>query len=283
MSTHTSAIPKPIDKAQTGFNTEQVNITPEMAAKWLENNLPSNRPVNSSHVDNLAREMRTSRWKLNGETIKFDVQGHLIDGQHRLRACIRANTPFTSLVIYNLATTAFDTVDLGRRRTNGQILGIYGEKNSNDLAAALRFLWYYRVGDMRAVSGGQRSFLTPQDIHDLLEREGGIRESMPYAKMDRHLMPTSLSLFCHYVCAEKDRHAANEFFEALKTGVMLPSSSPVYKLREKLVKVVGEKTRRNKLEICAWIIIAFNMYRKKAHTKRITWDYDSDTPFPKLL
>ena len=283
MPNRTFTVPQPADKTHTGFATEQVNITPEMAVKWLEKNLPSNRPVNSGHVDNLAREMRTSRWKLNGETIKFDVRGHLIDGQHRLRACIRANTPFTSLVARDLDTTAFDTIDLGRRRTNGQILGIYGEKNSNDLAAALRFLWYYRDGDMRAVSGGHRSFLTPQDIHDLLEREGGIRESMPYTKMDRHLMPTSLSLFCHYICAEKDRHAANEFFESLKTGAMLSSSSPIYKLREKLVKIAGEKNRRNKLEICAWVIIAFNMYRKKSHNKRIAWDYDSDTPFPKLL
>ena len=40
-----------------------------------------------------AEDMAAGRWKENGETIKFDSEGRLIDGQHRLAAVVKANTP----------------------------------------------------------------------------------------------------------------------------------------------------------------------------------------------
>lgn len=60
-----------------------VDVTPEMAAKWLEGNV-LNRPLKQAHVDRLAREMAAGRWRLTHQGIAFDVSGCLIDGQHRL-------------------------------------------------------------------------------------------------------------------------------------------------------------------------------------------------------
>lgn len=50
--------------------------------------------------------MRNGNWKANGEAIKFSSTGRLLDGQHRLRACVKEQVPFTTLVIRGLEDEA---------------------------------------------------------------------------------------------------------------------------------------------------------------------------------
>lgn len=59
------------------------------AADYLQYNT-NNRPIRQSHVDHLADEMLSGRWKFNGESIIFDDQGVLRNGQHRLTAILKA-------------------------------------------------------------------------------------------------------------------------------------------------------------------------------------------------
>ena len=77
---------------------ETVNITPAMAEKWLAKNL-GNRHVRESHVATLVRDIRDGNWRQTGEAIKFDWDGRLIDGQHRLHAIVAAQTATRMLVV----------------------------------------------------------------------------------------------------------------------------------------------------------------------------------------
>src|SRR5207248_3219207 len=64
-----------------------VQVTPEMAAKWLETTGP-NRPVHQATVERLAADMSNAAWYLNGDRIRFDENDALRDGRHRLSAVV---------------------------------------------------------------------------------------------------------------------------------------------------------------------------------------------------
>ena len=70
-------------------------ITPKLAEKWMEAN-KNNRPLRRSLVGRYAGAIRRGQWELNGESIKFDEDGVLFDGQHRLAAVVEANKPIKS-------------------------------------------------------------------------------------------------------------------------------------------------------------------------------------------
>lgn len=97
-------------------------ITPEKAKVYLEKNVPNNRPINEMRVRNYVHDMLTGAWSDNGETIKFNTQGELIDGQHRLTAIVKAGVSIWTWVARDVDKNAFWTVDTGAIRTGAQIM-----------------------------------------------------------------------------------------------------------------------------------------------------------------
>ena len=77
-----------ISKVQTPLNATIEKITPILAESYLERNQLGNRHVTMRRVRLYAQMMREGKWELNGEAIIFDEDGHLMNGQHRLK-CLR--------------------------------------------------------------------------------------------------------------------------------------------------------------------------------------------------
>src|SRR5688572_25165711 len=98
--------------------SEIITITPNMAEAMLGKNF-KNRNVSKGLVQAYARDMLSEDWRFTGEAIKFDVTGKLIDGQHRLLACVKAGVNFRSLVLRGLEPEAQEVLDSGRVRTAG--------------------------------------------------------------------------------------------------------------------------------------------------------------------
>ena len=118
---------------------EKVTITPSMAEKLLEGNT-NNRNVSDVQVSKYAKDMEAGNWQFNGETIKISTSGRLIDGQHRLLACIKAATPFETAYIDDLEEDVISSIDIGKKRSDGNILQIQGYKSANQVAAGARKL-----------------------------------------------------------------------------------------------------------------------------------------------
>jgi hypothetical protein len=120
---------------------ERITITPQVASEMLETNVDRNRPLKQGVVAKYASDMAAGNWVSdNGETIKIDGQGRLIDGQHRLQAVIRANMTLPFFVAYGVHNDAFMTVDTGAMRTTGNIMHVQGEIDANKKAALTRNL-----------------------------------------------------------------------------------------------------------------------------------------------
>ncbi|NUN01320.1 MAG: hypothetical protein HUU41_09415 [Bryobacteraceae bacterium] len=63
-------------------------ITPELARQWLERNV-RNRPISENTVIAYGLDMLEGRWQYDGAPIRFDTDGNLIDGQHRLSRLLK--------------------------------------------------------------------------------------------------------------------------------------------------------------------------------------------------
>jgi hypothetical protein len=102
---------------------ESVLIDPDMATAWLERNT-RNRPLRKSYAQDLSRDMANGRWNFAGETIKFDWDGVLMDGQHRLEAIRISGTTQEFVVVPNLEPKAMRVIDTGAKRSAADALAM---------------------------------------------------------------------------------------------------------------------------------------------------------------
>ena len=121
-------------------------INPEMAAQLLTDN-SSNRRINRNHVISLSKEMKAGQWRYNGQAVVVGIDGTLIDGQHRLTACVESDTSFLTELIRGVESDAFDTIDIGKIRSAGDTLTTVSFKNANNLAALSKLYYLYKEKD----------------------------------------------------------------------------------------------------------------------------------------
>lgn len=144
-------------------------ITPVVAAEYLRAYNVGNRNPNKGQVAYYAKMMQAGEWELNGESIKFSApcpEIRLLDGQHRLMACVEANVPFETLVVRDVEEKTFDTLDQGWLRKKGQIFKIADIPNATNIAAAInRYLTmgYTKVTSMDTTHDGHVK-LSPREV-----------------------------------------------------------------------------------------------------------------------
>ena len=98
-------------------------ISPKEAEMLLFEHNPYNyRKLNLSTVKIYAKDMKDGNWKDNGETIKIDTNGNLIDGQHRLQAIVDSGVSVDLIIVEGLDPSVADTIDIGRKRSIEQYL-----------------------------------------------------------------------------------------------------------------------------------------------------------------
>lgn len=94
---------------------QEVLVTPDMAKQFLATQ-ENNRHVSSKHVREIALDMMKGSWRRSPQPICFDVNGKLIDGQHRMLALIMANVTLPFFVVRNVPVESADHIDCGRPR-----------------------------------------------------------------------------------------------------------------------------------------------------------------------
>lgn len=90
-------------------------ITPQRAAEYLKCN-KVNRLISHETINKYADDMKNGAFQCNGEAIKFNKSGDLVDGQHRLRAIIKSGVTVEILVIRGVDDSV-SIYDLARSRS----------------------------------------------------------------------------------------------------------------------------------------------------------------------
>lgn len=263
-------------------------ITPAKAEEYLRHNT-HNRALRKTTVATYAYAMRDGQWVLNGESIKFDRSGVLVDGQHRLAAIIEAGVAVDVLVVRNVDMDSQITVDVGLRRSIGDHLAWRGEANATRLGAALGALFIYRrhgFFDPTAAGGATRSY-TYRDLLDLLDECPHIRESVRIARvLNSHFRMSAGSMAAlHYVLWEHEAAEANIFFDLLTTGVGLDVDNPIYVLRRVYERNDRETRRMSTRHLMALTIKAWNLWITGETCRMLKWSPGGSKPerFPEIV
>lgn len=261
-----------------------MTVTPKEAREWLDTKNSRNRPVSENAVAKYSQEMKQSRWRLNAQGLIFGASGNLLNGQHRLLACLRSNTPFETLVTWGVDDAAFDTIDDCNTRSLADVLHIKGEAGSRFLAAGVRFLWEYATGQIETKDLRKGKIATKPLLEATLDKHRKITTSVKFylmlkARPGGLLIPAGMAIGLHYLFALVDEKKADEFFSRLQSGLELTEDNPVYILRNRLIS--GQKEASSKLTRSAmffYTVTTWNAYANGTYVKRLVFNADTPTP-----
>ncbi len=120
----------------------RTTINPEEAARLLSANT-SNRKINKANLMTLSKIIKEGKWAYNGQPIIIGESGRLLDGQHRLLACVNTSVAIDSELIINVPDRTFASIDSGKARTPADVISTLDIKNSHQLSAALKVVYLY--------------------------------------------------------------------------------------------------------------------------------------------
>lgn len=271
-------------------------ITPTLAAQYLERN-KHNRPLKNRSIQEYTQSMKAGMWRSNGEAIKFDTDGNLLDGQNRLWAVIESGIPVTMLVARGIESGAQETMDTGAKRSLPDILKLRGESNWVSLSAVIRALYYWdnRSERGRTVLGssGQAPVSNsallnyfddkdPEFIRQLTKECDRLRGYR------RCHIPASVSapLIREMMLIDPDDYLC--FTEHIRTGTPafheLGEDDPILRLLTNMDIRQSQKHYYNPTETGALFVKAWNAFRDGVPVKVLRWRRGGASPelFPAI-
>lgn len=140
-----------------GITFEVSVVTPEKAQEVLNKHNGINRRINDAHVKALARNMARNTWLFNGDTIRFDVDGNLIDGQHRLSALVMFGKPLPMLIARGFKRNVINTIDQEVKPRNlCDLFTMEGVKDARNVASIVQRYFVILSGSRMIVSSPRK-------------------------------------------------------------------------------------------------------------------------------
>lgn len=243
-----------------GVTHRTIAVEPEQAKKWLERNV-ANRTVRPSRVREYASAMTEGRWLYTADPIRFDEDGKLIDGQHRLMAVVRSGETVHMHVVRGLARNAQDAVDTGAIRTASDALKVRGFKHGAQLAATVPIVNWLLKGGGFAATYSRDEIVYWMGIH------AGLDDIVELAHKDRNQLPCQLAAYAaaYYAARQRaaDPVATDQFFvEQLVNTIGLTTSSPALATRRYLLGLREDKRPNNKAARAGTVLALLEGYRQ---------------------
>lgn len=239
-------------------------VTPDTAEQWLQAN-SDNRAVRRAHVARLAREISEGDFLVTGEGVKFDWDGVLIDGQHRLHACIEANEPIWTFVFRNLNPAVRIVIDTGKKRSGADALNYSTTTtvNRNLLAATGRIGVSWDNGVYRRSNGNQEREVTNTELVEWVSAHPEIEASIALADQLRRSIqiPPSPMAFCHYLFSRINSAEADQFFDDLLNLRTTGKGDPLFTLVRRYESVRASRELVRNAGHLSMIIRAWNARR----------------------
>lgn len=242
-----------------GFWLTVATITPD-AARDLLRFMPSQRPIRANNVKRLVRALRQGEFALTHQGLAFDLNGALIDGQHRLHAIVEAGVTTEMAVALNLPPQRFKVIDRGAGRNPTDDLIVDGitehPKHGNSIVSAARTILLIEAG----LSPVAHRDITNDELMDVIRRYPALVElareilSIPAMMFPRGPYAGLFTIFAT-IDAEKARRFREEFYygEAIERGM------PSYELR-KQVLAHSSKIKLHREQLMAKCVRAWNAH-----------------------
>lgn len=209
-----------------------VSVTPEIASRWLQRN-GANRPVRPQVVRQYALDMQTGNWELTGESIKFSVDGTLLDGQHRLSAIAKSGCTVTMMVVRGVPDTAQTAMDTGRKRTASDMLNMRNYRNATLLAATAR------LAVCREDRLELKKAVTHAQVLDFVQANPDVEQSVAFIGAINKLIDVdgSVAAYSHWEMTHLNHQEADIFWKDVAERANLPHGDPALVLSNRLAEI----------------------------------------------
>lgn len=265
------------------------HITPRIAKTMLSHNT-GNRPLRKAVVQRYTTDMKNGDWQDNGDPIRFDTNGRLIDGQHRLEAVILSDTPIDAWVLRGLKPETQKTMDQAAPRSLADWLKFKGEANVSRLATLtmLDARWN-TLGPTYAFGEGRRKMTRSQFARFFDEHADELRDALPrgrkYARRSGNLLSDNVCALLWLEFSKISRSDADIFFVRFSEGSNLGEGDPILVLRRALIraKTLKEEGLQSSTRFkVALTIKAWNKYRQGLPARSLSWKPGgaAKEPFP---
>lgn len=241
-------------------------IGPDLARKYLAKLPGRQRNLRRGHVERMARDMKGGTFAVTGDAIRFDVDGNLIDGQHRLNACILSGVEFTTFVIRGLETDVYEHIDVGVKRSVRDHVKWAGINNHKDVSAISGA--YARV-----IGGGEARHHQVKFVQD---NEHELQRLVPIVhSLKNKGWQTTPSCFAASLLFLRLRGRCNmdsvlDFAERVIDGSSLSRTDPRWLLREKLMTSrAGQNPDSVARNTAALVVAAWNAHASGSSLKRL--------------
>src|SRR5690242_20434665 len=264
-----------------------IHFEPEVAAEILKVCNHGNRRMIDRHALRLAKVIKSENYELTGDTIKFSELGRLLDGQHRLNACVKQGSPIISHVIFGLKESVFDVIDQGKKRNAADILGLVGIEDPNLVAGAVRFVMWYRF---RTSKSGETD--DSGNVRKIREAaEGPMREITHWTKIAREISKQyaryrhqpSIVTGLLFLIGKYSKPLATEFAEQWLHGNRQGRNKGFDNMHDRIIKMVTETAGGLSGEArAAMLIQLFNNWNADISDSHRTLTWRKEWRFPVL-
>ena len=255
-------------------------ITASMARVMLMHNT-SNRGIVASGVAEWSDALRKGAWEENGEPVIVAITGELNDGQHRLSAVVETGIPLRTLIAFGVSRRSRKTVDTGKKRTAGHVLGMAGIKNASLTATTVKMLLNLEAGTHLGTHRNSVEIERGLEAHPLV-----MNGFHPPDRAARAFKQSSgLFIALHYLMARHQSAKAAQFFEMMLEGLgIVDPAHPVARLRKRLLGNLAGKAKLPPVEVAAITIKAWNAFYEGRSIDALRWRASGDAPesFPEV-
>lgn len=255
------------DKDQDWSIREYLNLTvsPQLANHLLNNHYRQNRSVKKRVVAKYARDMKAGNWLFTGESIGIDIEGKILDGQHRLMAIRQADINVELPFAFGLPVKAMRAMDSGSSRSYSDYLTITKQKRkSNQLASAIRYMTIWEMGPADFSSNLRKTLaFSSAELDDVFAKHRKLEDFVSNPIYDKNWTGKSRGMFgfIHYLLHQNCPEESQAFIEGLCTGANLPLNSPILNLRERLTATKHERREILSTDVKFYLIsLAWNAY-----------------------
>ena len=261
----------------------RTTITPKIAINMLSRNTNNRRP-SAKRIQTLSNDMRQGGWVYNGEPIIVDDQEQLLDGQHRLLACIHSGRNFETELITGITDArAFSTIDTGKARSGSDVLSIRGCKTAPKLAAVLKIINEYcmSVASQKSILDLTRARYSNAKILILFEKY----DTANYVceRLRSRKFPSAV-IAGFWIVHSINPMLADSAIKLLNDGLFQSTECPIKKLYDMcLSKPKNSRTGVVMTQQVALTIKALNAYEDGKKVKVLRWQIGERFPIPNNL
>ena len=265
----------PVDKVLP-YRVGSATVTPRLASKWLDEG-DNIRALSNMSRDNLTRIMENDKFVVQGDCLRFDRNGQMVDGQTRCSACCSSGKSFDAQLVVGIDKEGVKAIDLGRKRSSATYLAALMNPDKTKSAAkwfasVLKLSWTFDKGYGDFSSRWQPSI---SELEDYFEENSGIIDSvdsiMAVKKMYGFHHPTLYGML-YYQFSKIDKKMADEFIKTLSTDYTSGPSHPFEILRRRLAADRDSKFKMSGKNVFALCVMAWNAARKGERPERLKWN-----------